>query len=115
MSALLLPNESLARPRPDGIGVGMGFDVEYIAPQASVIPVARRAPGSRSSTCAARRNRVTAWCPALAVGAEANLDPVPMPRGEGRVVFTITADATGVIREMNELNNTVIGSCLILQ
>jgi hypothetical protein len=38
-----------------------------------------------------------------------------LPRGEGRVVFTITADATGVIREMNELNNTVIGSCLILQ
>jgi hypothetical protein len=53
--------------------------------------------------------------PALAVGAEANVDPVPMPRGEGTVVFTITADATGVIREMNELNNTVIGSCLILQ
>jgi hypothetical protein len=53
--------------------------------------------------------------PALAVGAEASLDPVPMPRGEGTAVFTITADAMGAVREMNELNNTVIGSCLILQ
>lgn len=53
--------------------------------------------------------------PALAVGAEANLEPVPMPRGEGTVVFTITADAPGAIREMNELNNTVIGTCLIIQ
>jgi hypothetical protein len=64
---------------------------------------------------ATRREAFERPTPALAVGAEANVDPVPMPRGEGTVVFTITADATGVIREMNELNNTVIGSCLILQ
>jgi hypothetical protein len=43
MSALLLPNESLAQPRPDGIGVGMGFDVEYIAPQPF------RDPGGKTS------------------------------------------------------------------
>ncbi len=53
--------------------------------------------------------------PPLAVGAEASLEPVPLPRGEGTVIFTITADATGAIREMNEPNNTVIGTCLLLQ
>lgn len=52
--------------------------------------------------------------PALAVGAEANLEPVPIPRREGTVVFTIAADAMGVIREMNEPNNTAIGHCLII-
>jgi hypothetical protein len=49
------------------------------------------------------------------VGAEASLAPVPLPAGEGRFVFTIAADAPGAIREMNEANNTVIGSCLILR
>jgi len=51
----------------------------------------------------------------VAVGAEASLEPVPLPRGEGTVIFTITADAMGAIREMNEPNNTVIGTCLLLQ
>jgi hypothetical protein len=53
--------------------------------------------------------------PALAVGAQADLAPVPLPPGEGRIVFTITADVLGAIREMNEPNNTVIGTCLILR
>jgi len=53
--------------------------------------------------------------PALAVGAQADLAPVPLPPGEGTIVFTITADVFGAIREMNEPNNTVIGSCLILR
>jgi len=53
--------------------------------------------------------------PALAVGAQADLEPVPLPPGEGTIVFTITADVVGAIREMNEPNNTVIGSCLILR
>jgi len=53
--------------------------------------------------------------PALAVGAEANLEPVPLPGGEGTIVFTITADVMSVIREMNEPNNTAIGSCVILR
>lgn len=53
--------------------------------------------------------------PPLAVGMEASLAPVPLPRGEGRFVFAITADVSGAIREMNEANNTVIGSCLILR
>ncbi|MBI1893010.1 MAG: hypothetical protein HYS14_02705 [Candidatus Rokubacteria bacterium] len=53
--------------------------------------------------------------PPLAVGAEASLEPVPLPRGERTVIFTITADAMGAIREMNEPNNTVIGTCLLLK
>ena len=53
--------------------------------------------------------------PPLAVGAEASLEPVPLPQGEGTIVFTITADVMGAIREMNEPNNTAIGTCLILR
>jgi hypothetical protein len=53
--------------------------------------------------------------PALAVGMEASLEPVPMPGGEGTVVFTIAADSPGAVREMNEPNNIAIGTCLLLQ
>jgi len=53
--------------------------------------------------------------PPLAVGAEASLEPVPLPQGEGTIVFTIKADAAATVREMNESNNTAMGACLILR
>jgi hypothetical protein len=56
-------------------------------------------------------NRVT---PALTPGTQADLAPIPVPTGEGTFTFTITADVPDVIREMNETNNSAIGSCSII-
>jgi hypothetical protein len=72
------------------------------------------APASTTRIALAGGEAFDRSTPALAVGAEANLEPVPIPRSEGTLVFTITADAMGVIREMNEPNNTAIGTCLII-
>jgi hypothetical protein len=72
------------------------------------------APASTTRIALAGGEAFDRSTPALTVGAEANLEPVPIPRSEGTLVFTITADAMGVIREMNEPNNTAIGTCLII-
>ena len=61
------------------------------------------------------RETVERATPPLAVGQEAALEPIPMPRsGEGTLPFTITADATDSVREMDEPNNKVYGGCLII-
>lgn len=53
--------------------------------------------------------------PPLAIGAEASLGPIPVPRsGEGLLPFTITADVEGTVAEMNEPNNIAFGGCLII-
>jgi hypothetical protein len=53
--------------------------------------------------------------PTLAPGSQADLAPIPLPSGEGTVVFTITADAPAAIREMNETNNSAIGVCVLVE
>ncbi len=73
------------------------------------------APASTTRIAFEGGNAFDRATPALGIGMQASLEPVPMPRGEGTVVCTITADAMGAIREMNEPNNTVIGACLLLQ
>lgn len=53
--------------------------------------------------------------PQLDPNEKAQLDPVQIPDGEGTFTFTITADYPADIVEINELNNTVMGSCTIVR
>src|SRR5262245_61563320 len=52
--------------------------------------------------------------PPLGPGAQVALPPVPFPPGcfQPDCAFRITVDATGVVAESNELNNTVSGLCI---
>ncbi|HET9450389.1 MAG TPA: CARDB domain-containing protein [Aggregicoccus sp.] len=53
--------------------------------------------------------------PPLAIGAQADLAPVPFPfRGEGTFRFRITADFPAAVGENNETNNSVLGTCVII-
>ena len=53
--------------------------------------------------------------PQINPGEEAQLDPIQLPNVGETFMFTITADHPEEIDETNELNNTVIGSCTIVQ
>ena len=53
--------------------------------------------------------------PQLNPGQEAQLNPIQLPDVGEAFTFTITADNPKAIAETNELNNTVMGSCIIVQ
>jgi len=53
--------------------------------------------------------------PQINPGEEAQLDPIQLPNVGETFMFTITADHPEDIDEINELNNTGIGSCTIVQ
>ncbi len=57
---------------------------------------------------------VTRPTPTLAPGAEATLEPIPLPSGEGTHTFRIAADSLTQIMESDELNNRVQGFCTII-
>jgi hypothetical protein len=52
--------------------------------------------------------------PPIPAGAQINLMPLPFPPGcfSPDCSFVITVDATGVVVESNEANNTGVGSCI---
>lgn len=59
--------------------------------------------------------RHTRPTPTLALGGQANLDPIPLPDvGEGTLRFTIEADSLEQVLESNELNNRAMGFCTII-
>jgi hypothetical protein len=53
--------------------------------------------------------------PQLNVGQEATLEPIVIPDVDETFTFTISADHPEQIDETNKLNNTVTGSCTIVQ
>jgi hypothetical protein len=53
--------------------------------------------------------------PELDPGEEAQLDAIEIPDVGETFMFTIIADQPGDIDETNELNNTAVGSCTIVQ
>src|SRR5262245_14413150 len=73
------------------------------------------APASTTRVVINNRETVERATPPLAVGQEAALEPIPMPpAGEGTLPFTIMADVTESVSEMNEPNNKAYGGCLII-
>lgn len=74
-----------------------------------------RAPVSRTSVrFEGAATGASLLTPALNPGEQTALTTIAIPAGEGVHRFTIQADAGGQVAEVNEINNVVQGSCLII-
>jgi CARDB protein len=87
-------------------------------PQGLVVTVKNQGTGSAGASITrvtfSNGSTVDIPTPALAAGAQVNLPPVPFPPNcfQPDCSFRITVDATGLVAESNEANNSASGTCI---